>query len=88
MKAKFLHNHPNLEERLKLSDRHVIVDRSQWIEAVDLLTKISKEYVNQLSDQLEDELECLNRLIPDEIQVPTIKEAGEALFNARTKYLK
>ena len=36
---KFLHNHPGLEERLGISEGHVIVDRNDWKAAQDIFNR-------------------------------------------------
>jgi len=40
-----LHDHPKLEEELKLDSSHVIVDKSDWIEVRRILANMHVERV-------------------------------------------
>ena len=42
MHAAFLHHHPKMEAQLGVPDGHVIVDRKDWIKALDAVQDESR----------------------------------------------
>lgn len=41
--VNFLHSHPSTQRKLGLDSGHIIVDKEDWIEAIDFIAKVTEE---------------------------------------------